>query len=293
MAQLHRAATGNLSAPRERTDDVPPSEETSRTAFAGRRLSRFSSVRQMTGRSFTLVEMLVVIAVILTLASLLMPALSSAMAAANTAQCGSNLKQVGFGTFSYLSDNYDYFPSTFYCNAVYPSYTHRNGAVGTNRLNAMVFLVEQDYLPGPWNLGLGTYKTTQKYVTICPTTFDEGLFNPNPLYQTGGSYGVSKSLSKSLAASATSLQMRRFTTLKRLSDRFVFSEGGTNIRKYADIYWRHQANSTAVTLMGDCHVGKMDQTEQYILSEKSAVEMQGYIPYGEDVPDIIKCPSPW
>lgn len=55
--------------------------------------------------SFTLVEMLVVITVILLLASLLMPALSSALDSASSLSCANNLKQTGFGYQMYATDN--------------------------------------------------------------------------------------------------------------------------------------------------------------------------------------------
>ena len=56
-------------------------------------------------RLFTLVEMLVVIAIIGILASLLMPSLRRALEAANTVNCTNNLKQIG-GAFSIYSNDF-------------------------------------------------------------------------------------------------------------------------------------------------------------------------------------------
>jgi len=63
-----------------------------------------------TARAFTLVELLVVIAVIAVLAGILLPVLSSGKKKAGTAQCANNLKQVGAGLLMYLDDHGGIFP---------------------------------------------------------------------------------------------------------------------------------------------------------------------------------------
>jgi prepilin-type N-terminal cleavage/methylation domain-containing protein/prepilin-type processing-associated H-X9-DG protein len=61
-------------------------------------------------QGFTLVELLIVIAIIAILASLLLPVLSSAKRRAAQAHCVNNLKQLGAGMMIYIGDNSDVFP---------------------------------------------------------------------------------------------------------------------------------------------------------------------------------------
>jgi prepilin-type N-terminal cleavage/methylation domain-containing protein len=79
------------------------------------------SLSGIRGRGFTLVELLVVVAIIAILAGLLLPALASAKAKAKQAGCTSNLHQIGIGIQMYADDNRSLFPET----------TH--GTAATNR----------------------------------------------------------------------------------------------------------------------------------------------------------------
>ncbi len=63
------------------------------------------------GRGFTLVELLVVIAVIAILASILFPVLVNAKQAAQRARCQSNLSQIGKAFESYTSDYNGCYPN--------------------------------------------------------------------------------------------------------------------------------------------------------------------------------------
>jgi len=71
--------------------------------------------------SFTLVELLTVIAVILLLTSILLPALSKARERVKTIQCLNNQKQLGSTFYMYYNDNQGYFPGS-YINVKYYAY---------------------------------------------------------------------------------------------------------------------------------------------------------------------------
>jgi len=62
-------------------------------------------------RRFTLIELLIVVAIIAMLASLLMPALGAARARAKSIACRSNLKQNGLLYFTYMNDFNEYLPA--------------------------------------------------------------------------------------------------------------------------------------------------------------------------------------
>lgn len=65
-------------------------------------------------QKFTIIELLVTIAIIAILASLLLPALSRAREKAKAISCTSNLKQCGLGAFMYGGDSNDYIPPAYY-----------------------------------------------------------------------------------------------------------------------------------------------------------------------------------
>src|SRR5688572_20345096 len=69
--------------------------------------SRFDRSRRP---AFTLLELLIVIAVIALLTSLLLPALHKAKSKARSVICLNHLKQWGLATHLYIADNDDYLP---------------------------------------------------------------------------------------------------------------------------------------------------------------------------------------
>jgi prepilin-type N-terminal cleavage/methylation domain-containing protein/prepilin-type processing-associated H-X9-DG protein len=85
-------------------------------------------------RGFTLVEMLVVMAIIVLLAAILLPVLVTAKRAANTAVCISNMRQIGVAAQLYLGDHDDqYFPASRY--EPLPGYAPQVTWIGYDNLN--------------------------------------------------------------------------------------------------------------------------------------------------------------
>ena len=63
-----------------------------------------------TNRNFTLIELLITIAIIAILAGMLLPALNAAREKAAKASCAGNIRQLGYAVVSYAGDNSDYYP---------------------------------------------------------------------------------------------------------------------------------------------------------------------------------------
>src|SRR5215469_2334728 len=73
-------------------------------------MNRASLLRQADGSGFTLVELLIVIAVIAVLMGIFLAAFAKARQTANSVSCESNLRQWGMATQIYASENNGFLP---------------------------------------------------------------------------------------------------------------------------------------------------------------------------------------
>jgi prepilin-type N-terminal cleavage/methylation domain-containing protein/prepilin-type processing-associated H-X9-DG protein len=108
---------------------------------------------------FTLVEMLVVLAIVLILAVVISLAASRAIMAAQRARCASNLRNIGIALNTYAGDNNDRYPQT---SAVFPF------PVGT---------IDPATGLGSWMEQLDSYTNTNHDLFKCPSNPDTALQN--------------------------------------------------------------------------------------------------------------------
>ncbi|WDE97148.1 DUF1559 domain-containing protein [Lentisphaera profundi] len=88
-------------------------------------------------KKFTLIEILVVIAIIAILASLMFPALSRARATSRRVSCMNNIKQIGVASYSFSGDNENKYPTRCSSNISYDDllagYDGRDGLTDTEK----------------------------------------------------------------------------------------------------------------------------------------------------------------
>ena len=105
--------------------------------------------------AFTLVELLVVVAIIGVLIALLVPGVQKACEAANRAQCLNNLKQIGIALHGY-HDVYQTFPHAYDARALFHDPSQTPVTPGSNQYivtqswaTLILPFIEQDNLGGP------------------------------------------------------------------------------------------------------------------------------------------------
>ena len=127
------------------------------------KLCRLPLLRRV-GWGFTLLELLIVMAVIGILASLLLPVLGAARQRARASECASNLRQLYMATTFYAEDDGDRLPFAWYDDP-------------DPKINNFYSLL----MPVIFGIGFDGYEDFQLKVFSCPTRMKEPLVGINPV----------------------------------------------------------------------------------------------------------------
>lgn len=181
-------------------------------------------------RNFTLIELLIVIAIIAILAAMLMPALNKARAAAQKATCLNNLKQCGYYIHSYADSN----------RGLLMVWTENDG----NKCNWASYCGEFTTVGGD----AGVVRTLRR-VMRCPSAppFDSTLDFADIKYNCYGIWDLSKWLSEPYWSYSENMRFYRTGRIPQLT-RFPMLADSYNKDKLQSYSYFHSEQSTTKPL---------------------------------------------
>ena len=211
---------------------------------------------------FTLIELLIVVAIIAILASMLMPALNSAVKASRSISCVNLEKTLSLGFQLYAGNNNDYIPSCYYASRRYPGFS---GDVATEGATWRAYIYLSVYPNSPKD---NSYTWTTTYKFVCPeviapiTHFADNSYSFTVKAQGPLGYSMRKFTFNS---DGTEIPFFKMSKIKSPSKSLLIMEtwnmsshgqgfGGASDRNNGPMY-RHSGN-TANILMFDGHTAK-------------------------------------
>ena len=200
----------------------------------------------MKKKPFTLIELLIVIAIILILAALLLPSLIKSKERARIVSCAGNLKQIGYAMHLYTTDNNDIYP-------VHSNWSNLLGKEGTSTwYNSKNYAFD--------NRPLNKYVDAAK-VSQCPSDKGDSLnsgvksaydaYGTSYLVQWGRAYFAVEKVTSNTIPAKTGDFAANVTTKLLLAD---WPWHGNRKVGFYQTQWHIKGERTYNTLFADIHV---------------------------------------